>query len=572
MRRIIAMMVAIIYVVTIAFSNVNIVDAETDFVNSWSVNKDNDSVIITIQSNDKKSWGYDPQFQNYPLNIEADGTDYSFTITYGGEDIKGAGWTEVTGAKVTKTQESAGDKLVVEIPLSYFNNASELTVKYNDEEKELAIDTEAEATEAEATEAKTTEAEATELEATEADASEADQTEAESTEAKSDDEDSNKDNNSEAEPGSAETSPSTASDISGYNGIVIDGDFSDWDGIGKADFVGTSEGYNGVVSAAIVFDGDVYIYLEDNEGYGNAAWSGPNNNGKYAIISDLGKQIIFDLDNDGSSTGVDGVTSTRNGKYWEIKVPADQIPKNNGSISFGYYLGEPTFTNVVNIKETEKVTVGDIKYDYSYADWEGFPHTVIEYDTAGTGNKVVDSHASIHLSDTEVLGHIETNHPSHVNSKGSDLLYGVHITVNGEYDMEWRVAAVDAAGNINWHPQTENLSNGSYEYYIFDTHCWGTSTNINDLNDHDVCFGKTYLTVSDDSLEMEWAIDSKTLADFFGIDETDLRVVSSTYMRIGKEVVDTAGVSTGGLPAALGCIGLAYFLTRRARRKEELEV
>ena len=559
MKKIIAIMMSFVYMVTIAFAGNVSVGAAGDFVKSWTAEVSGDHLVFTVKANDKESWGYNPKFNQYPLVVDTGNESYTLTITWDGTEIKGKNYSDIKGASIKRDDEDYGQKVTVKIPLSYFEEPASLTVKYNDEDKTIKVKSEIEATEAPATEAPKTEAEATEAEPTK-DSGET--TEAEATEAEA----------KEAETTESDKQDVAETEVSDYKGIVIDGDFSDWDTIAKTDFVGTSTGTNNVIESAIVFDGDLYIYLRDNSGYGGAAWSGPNNNGKYSIVSNAtGKQVIFKLNNDGSSTGIDGIESKREGTEWEIKIPASELPKNNGSVSFGYYLGEPTFADVKDIQAKVTNEVGEISYDYSYADWEWFPHSVIEYDTAGTSQRIVDSHGAIHLSDSEILGHVETNHPRHINSGGGDLLFGVHTIVNNTYDMEWRVAAVDSAGNINWNPQRDNLPNGTYEFYIFDTGCWGTSKNINNLVERDICFGKTYLTLSDDSSEMEWSIDSATLAKFFGLDETDLRVVGSVYKRIGDEVIDTAGVSTGGLPAALGCVIFAYGLTKLAARRKRRE-
>ncbi len=562
MKKIIALMMTFVYIFTIAFAGSAKVSAKSDFIKSWTAEVSGDYLVFTVKANDKEDWGYAPKFDQYPLVIKTDNDKYTLTITWDGTELKGTGYKDINGASISRADEDYGQKVTAKIPLSYFEDPSSLTVKYNDEDKAIKI--KSEVTEAPATEApKTEEEKTTEVETTEVDVTETDATETESTEA-----------STEADTTESSVTEETPSpEVSDYSkNIVIDGDFSDWDSIAKVDFVGTKTGTNNVIKSAIVFDGDLYIYLQDNSGYGGAAWSGPNNNGKYSVVSNAtGKQVIFKLNNDGSASGLDGIESKRTGTEWEIKIPASELPKNNGSVSFGYYLGEPTFTDVKDIQADDSGKVGDIRYDYSYADWEWFPHTVIEYDTAGTSQRIVDSHGAIHLADNEILGHIETNHPRHINSGGGDLLFGVHTIVNNNYDMEWRVAAVDSAGNINWEPQRDNLPNGTYEFYIFDTGCWHTSTNINNLNDHDICFGKTYLTLTDDSSEMEWSIDSATLANFFGLDETDLRVVGSIYKRIGNEVIDTAGVSTGGLPAALGCLVLAYGLSKLAARRKRRE-
>ena len=53
---------------------------------------------------------------------------------------------------------------------------------------------------------------------------------------------------------------------------------------------------------------------------------------------------------------------------------------------------------------------------------------------------------------------------------------------------------------------------------------------------------------------MEWYVDSNKLAARYGILETDMKTVSSQYIRIGPEVVTSAGTSTGPWAGAGMCV------------------
>lgn len=75
-----------------------------------------------------------------------------------------------------------------------------------------------------------------------------------------------------------------------YNGIVIDGEFADWDAVKKYD------AHNECISkTAMMFDGDyVYVYVKDGTG-GDASGAGTHSNGRYSITTDLGYELVFSL-------------------------------------------------------------------------------------------------------------------------------------------------------------------------------------------------------------------------------------------------------------------------------------
>ena len=247
MKKIIAIMMSFVYMVTIAFAGNVSVNAAGDFVKSWTAEVSGDHFVFTVKANDKESWGYNPKFNQYPLVVDTGNESYTLTITWDGTEIKGKNYSDIKGASIKRDDEDYGQKVTVKIPLSYFEEPAGLTVKYNDEDKTIKVKSEVEATEAPATEAPKTEAEATEAEPTK-DSGET--TEAEATEAEA----------KEAETTESDKQDVAETEISDYKGIVIDGDFSDWDTIAKTDFVGTSTGTNNVIESAIVFDGDLYIY------------------------------------------------------------------------------------------------------------------------------------------------------------------------------------------------------------------------------------------------------------------------------------------------------------------------
>lgn len=356
-----------------------------------------------------------------------------------------------------------------------------------------------------------------------------------------------------------------AQDNSGavYNGISLDGTFNDWNAVQKST-LNEPNGDHCVEEVAWVIESDyVYIYLKD-DGSNSATWAGPNHNGKYAITTDLGRTLVFQLTEDGAVVGANGAFANHTGSQWEIAIPTSSLPNNNGGLSFGLYLSDTTLDGYGDTLAHESST--DIKYDGLYGDWDNYPHKEIQYATAGTRENVPDGEAAIYV-DNNVYGHCETRMEAHLKEKGSEYTQGVSVIVNDDWShaLQMRLATVDSAGNINWNPSKDNLDNGSYEYYIFDVGCWGSSANINNLVAADVCYGKATITITDGRHDMEWYVDSNKLAARYGILESDMKTVSSQYIRIGNELVTSAGTSTGPFAGAGMCVlsALIPFLAKK---------
>ena len=356
-----------------------------------------------------------------------------------------------------------------------------------------------------------------------------------------------------------------AQDNSGavYNGISLDGTFNDWNAVQKST-LNEPNGDHCVEEVAWVIESDyVYIYLKD-DGSNSATWAGPNHNGKYAITTDLGRTLVFQLTEDGAVVGANGAFANHTGSQWEIAIPTSSLPNNNGGLSFGLYLSDTTLEGYGDTLTHESTT--DIKYDGLYGDWDNYPHKEIQYATAGTHENVPDGEAAIYV-DNNVYGHCETRMQAHLNEKGGEYTQGVSVIVNDDWShaLQMRLVTVDSAGNINWNPAKQDLENGSYEYYIFDTGCWGSSANINNLVAADVCYGKATVTITDGRHDMEWYVDSNKLAARYGILESDMKTVSSQYIRIGNELVTSAGTSTGPFAGAGMCVlsALIPFLAKK---------
>ena len=385
----------------------------------------------------------------------------------------------------------------------------------------------------------------------------------------------------------------TDSDASApYSGIVIDGDFSDWDSVAKVD-VDEGKGWSTVDRMAMVWDGDwVYLYFEtSSDDYAAVTGAGDWNNGQYAITTDLGNQTLVQLQRGPAVAGIDGaqvaVNNTEWGKAphkWEVAIPASKLGNYSKTISFGIYQKDPAITGVANLQafdDDADHTFNGIVYDGKYDDWTYYPHTTIQYATAGTGAHEVDSSGALYADSTTLYGHVQTTMPAHLAEAGGEFTSAVSIKINDDEDLMLtpRFIAVDADGNINWNPQLSGLAEGTYEFYLVSTTCNGNSKNINDLQGDDVVYGRAMITIGAEKDEMEYAIDIDTLAnhlhagwgqakDDTSIDGNSIKKFSAQYGRLGQEWVSTAGTSTGpvlGLGLCLATVGGTYAHRRRRR-------
>lgn len=363
-----------------------------------------------------------------------------------------------------------------------------------------------------------------------------------------------------------------------YNGIVIDGEFDDWDAVKKYDALCANDAHGECISkTAMIFDGDyVYVYIRDGVS-GSASGAGTHSNGKYSITTDLGNELVFQLDSKGYVNGVDGVDCRHVGNQWEIAIPADALPAYNKTISFGLYQSEPFVSGVANIRDdgsSDDKTIYDIKYDGLYGDWEYYPHTRINYATPGTQHNKVDAMGALFSDGNVVLGHAYTMMPEHLNEAGGEFTYALSIKFNDDYNqiIAPRFVAVDEQGNINWNPKTEDLSEGTYEFYMFDIGSWGISKNINELNDADICYGKMTITVGSNRDECEFYIDLDKAAQKLGCDVSDFKQISAQFGRMGQQWINTAGASSGAWLGLFICIAATCGVVVYKKKKGSTQV
>ncbi|RKM62405.1 hypothetical protein D6855_03035 [Butyrivibrio sp. CB08] len=467
-----------------------------------------DGQTVTISYKTKNSNEWEHTWQNYPLTITyPDGTTQTIIIDYN-MGVHGNNWSDVPGYSVTQSSDQADTlTLNISIPASYFAS-TDFTV--SSQKYSTSVN------------------------------------------------------------GDVIEDVSTSDPNAVYQGIGLDGNFNDWNAVTKYDLK-EPNGEHNVESVAWVIDSDrgyVYIYVKD-DGNNSATWAGPNHNGKFEILTDLGNRMLIQLTHDGAVVGANGYDAVHTGSQWEIAIPISELPANTGGLSFGLYMEESSLSGYGDTGEIGS-KVG-ITYDGNSDDWKYYPSTLIQYATPGTQEMKVDGEAKQYCDQEEnIYGYCTTQMDAHLSERGGEFTQAVRIAVNNDWDwnktLEMRLVTVDSNGNINWNPQRQGLPDGSYEYYIFATNAWGSSKNINELVPADVCYGKTTINISGTEQEMEWYVNTVKLAERYGIDATDVKVVSTKYLRIGNQEVTCAGTSSGPWGGAAMCM-LSAFVPFVIRKK-----
>lgn len=379
----------------------------------------------------------------------------------------------------------------------------------------------------------------------------------------------------------------TPSEFSGYKGTLYD-----WSGVPLVDS-NYDRGYSTVEQMGIVWDGDyVYILLkadgtptdwDPNTYQGNwnsVTGAGPNGNGQYAITTDLGKTLLIQPTADGNTPGVSGISGAEvavnntdwNGAphYWELKIPADQLPEYKESIDFGLYLCEPVFTGVKNLQggDDEDKDFNGVVIDGKYDDWKWYPHELIEYATAGTQEHVTDSEGALYSEDGKLYAHVSTDMPAHLQAQGGEFLAAISIAFNG--DREYK----DLPEKGNFYPQLidENgnvvnegtrLEKGTHTFTICDTR---------NTNPDRPIFGTMKVTVNGEKDEMEFELDLAKVAEYIGCDPADFQLIEAQFGRLGQQWISIAGTPTGawlGIGLCLATVGGVYAVDARKKKKEQ---
>lgn len=385
-----------------------------------------------------------------------------------------------------------------------------------------------------------------------------------------------------------------------YTGISIDGNLSDWDGVPKSPIDDGNTNAITVEKTAVVWDGDyVYIYLTSRSPNMNAVCcAGSHGNGQYAITTDLGRMLLVQPTINESTgeigiAGVDGAQiavnklpeAEKQTPYeWEIAIPTSQLPEYIDTISFGMYIPESDMqtpihgvTNRQGTDTSGKIFNG-IVIDGAYDDWKYYPHTLIQYATAGTGEHVVDANGALYNNGGQyIYGHAESVMPQHYtgdawevgkfNLSINDMVYDQNI------DFQSRMVYEDPITHeLTFDPQQIMQTQEYYQpyhYYIIDT-----SFNINpdtihsldDLRATGILYGDGYITRTPGSYDIEFEVDVEKLAAKAGMDPNDIKTINAQFIRLGDQWVTTAGTSTGavfGLILCLATVSGTYFFKKR---------
>lgn len=381
-----------------------------------------------------------------------------------------------------------------------------------------------------------------------------------------------------------------------YEGITIDGKYGDWDAVNKVEAECPPEAYHDfdcLDYAACVMDGDyLYIYLQDGES-GHAAGAGLHSNGRYSITSDLGRRVVFQLStkDGGSVDGIDGAEVAYYGKQWEIAIPVSELPIYSKSVDFGLYQQEPFVAEIVNLQGTEG-SAGDfdgIVYDGMFGDWTAYPHTLIQYATSGTQTNGPDGEGALYVEDGTLFGHVISTMDAHLAEEGGEFAKAISICFNGdrEYngDKTWnyypRLVMVEEDGTINWSPQTADLPNGTYEFYISDARAeFDTTlvTNISQLQEHEKFVGKMWVEVGESNDEIEFYMDLEQVAKYLSYYSTttitadDFKLIEAQFGRIGQDYLSIGATSSGPYVGVALCAGVAAIILLRRKRKNKVVV
>ncbi len=406
----------------------------------------------------------------------------------------------------------------------------------------------------------------------------------------------------------AYVAPAPESDPGKYTGITIDGTFKDWKYVTKTDVKNPNPDQpNALAQVAMVFDGDVYVYIKEGQG-GSAAGAGTHANGKYSITSDLGRENVFQLNQDGTVSGIAGAEAKHVGSEWEIRIPRESLNYYSESLNFGLYQSEPFVKDVSDLRheQSNTGTFQGIAYDGSYDDWNSYPVTTISYATAGTQDMNEDAAAALYTNGSTLYMYAETTMKAHIDEQrqqGTAFTQAItidltgkasstqDIDVNGEDDLSPRIIAVDENGNIDWNPNLANQPDGTTrEYAIVETHgTYDTSsmTNVSNSAFQEMggVLGHVMITVDGDICQAEYKIDLDSVAKMHNYyrsqhgkaadDSPDsYQFISARFGRLGDQIVTTTGASTGPwLGLGLSGIAVAGGLLanrRRTRRDKDL--
>ena len=328
-----------------------------------------------------------------------------------------------------------------------------------------------------------------------------------------------------------------------YDGITIDGDYGDWAAVQRHEIKDPGGRTN---EMALVFDDDLYIYIYEIDG--SAATSGTNSDGVFCVTSDLGYQMKFKLESDGTVSGVAGAESRHVGRQWELRIPKDQLPAYKKSVSIGFDRADPQITDVPDLSGSSG-TAGEfsgIVIDGQYGDWLPFPHTAVGY-----GGEDGSSYLALYLDDTTLYGHVSTTVSRHLAQKGKVMLEGTVLTLEGGGQTHSLRLGQMATG------LSAPMEDGTRLLELY----WPQDGNT-------VC-GSVAFTINGVRDEMEFNLDLVKVAEKLGVEPNEFKAITIRVDGMGSQEVSFGGASSGPwlllallAPAAILAGGRYYYKRR----------
>ncbi len=399
-----------------------------------------------------------------------------------------------------------------------------------------------------------------------------------------------------------------------FTGIEINGDFAQWDSVEK-----TAVDDTNVKSMAMVFDKDVYIYIEgQNVDWGTndiATGAGVHNDGMFVLTTDTGRQLVFYLkadknyvtDRAGNEIEGSEVYYDNGTHQFEVKIPSTALKQYKESISLGYYLDpeidengnvvldqdgnqvqRQIISNVADLSQSGLgTTPNEITLDGSFGDWDTYNHQLIEYST-----HAADAEGAMYADGDSLMMHVQTYKASgrdQINNFYQDIALCFNRDTDANHMINMKMLSVDQNGNISY-PSWQDLYQtqpGTYEYYLYDLNGWGLNgKNINNpttFSDqwnpkHDWIYGKIIVKVTPIGTEMEVKLDMNELADRMStklgrtVNTQDLKYIQAKFVNIGDQWISCAGTSTGPIPGILMGAGIAVLAAWGYKKKEKGEV
>lgn len=342
-----------------------------------------------------------------------------------------------------------------------------------------------------------------------------------------------------------------------YSGIEIDGKFWDWDPVVKYD---TKDPSGRTDEAAMVFDGDVYLYLHERDG--SAAAAGTITNGRYIIGTDLGYELEFQLNQDETISGIEGAEARHSGSRWEIRIPKDRLPDYKKTLSFGFYgaMEDPFVSDVADLTGAGG-NAGEftgIVIDGQYGDWRAYPHTSVGYTS---GEKGTNSYVALYKKDSLLYAHASSTESRILNGQGGTFLTGLEITFEGVSDGSFPLQLKVLEGG-SYVDARAPLGEGTHTLGIFSPRFW----------DDTEPYGTMMVTINGIQDQMEFDVDLEKAARRLGLDPNEVKNITISISGLGSQRVSLGGTSSApwlllGLTAPVAALaGHGYY-----KRKEEKE-